>query len=248
MIIVVVLGLAILLFISMVSISKPLWRLLTSLVIAVLLAVSILFIVLNDNNHFGMKKVTTTETTDLISVSPSKRLKMLLYQDVGTSGKDRVYIYKQHNTQKKATTTNPDPSNTTNKVKVTSKTPRVVTKTVRWEYKSNGYKFWFAIAGNGHKLIKHHNTFEINKDWLTLSTAQAKKLQKLAKQQNSASAKKTAKAYITAAVKKSLTAAMKKDPQMPASEQKALTAEATKKATAAFEKQAMAKLVEEVEK
>lgn len=248
MIIVAVIGLAILLFVSMVSISKPLWRAITSLIIAALLGVSLLFVVLNDSNHFGMKKVTTTTTTDLISVSPSKQLKMLLYQDVGTSDKDHVYIYKKHNSQKKSTTTNPDPTITTNKVKITSKIPQVVTKTVRWEYKSNGYKFWFAIAGNGHKLIRHHNTFEINKDWLTLSTAQAKKLQKLAKQQNSASAKKEAETSVKATVTKSITAAMKKDPKMSASEQKTLTAEATKKATAAYEKQAMAKLVEEAKK
>ena len=57
MIIVAVIGLAILLFVSMVSISKPLWRAITSLIIAALLGVSLLFVVLNDSNHFGMKKV-----------------------------------------------------------------------------------------------------------------------------------------------------------------------------------------------
>ncbi|MCV3556006.1 DUF4811 domain-containing protein [Pediococcus ethanolidurans] len=239
--------LAILLFICMVSIPKTFWRMLCSLIIAALIIVSMALMVANDRDHFGMKKVTTTTTTDLISVSPSSQMKMLLYQDVGTSGKERVYIYKEHKTQKNPTTTNPDPTNTSNKVKVVSGTPRVVIKTTRWVYKNSSYKLWFGIAGNNHKLIKHRNTLEINKDWLTLSSAQAKKLQKLVKQ-NSASMKKEAKAYVMAAVKKSVTAAMKKDPTMSAAKQKALTAAAIKKATAAYQKQAMAKMVAEAKK
>lgn len=247
MIIFVAVILAIALFISMVSISKPLLRNLTSLIIAILFALSLSLIVLNDRDHFGMKKITTTQTTDLISVSPSKQLKMLLYQNVGTSGKNRVYIYKTQATQKKPTTTNPDPTHTTNKIKVTTQSPRIVTKTTRWVYKNDAYKLWFGIAGNNHKLIQHKNTFEINNDWLTLSSVQAKKLQSLAKQ-NTAKMKKEAQVYVTAAVKKTLTAAMRKDPTMSAAKRKALTAEATKKATAAYQKQAMAKLVAEVQK
>lgn len=228
MIIFVAVILAIALFISMVSISKPLLRNLTSLIIAILFALSLSLIVLNDRDHFGMKKITTTQTADLISVSPSKQLKMLLYQNVGTSGKNRVYIYKTQATQKKPTTTNPDPTHTTNKIKVTAQSPRIVTKTTRWVYKNDAYKLWFGIAGNNHKLIQHKNTFEINNDWLTLSSVQAKKLQSLAKQ-NTAKMKKEAQVYVTAAVKKTLTAAMRKDPTMSAAKRKALTAEATKK-------------------
>lgn len=245
MIIFVAVILAIALFISMVSISKPLLRNLTSLIIAILFALSLSLIVLNDRDHFGMKKITTTQTADLISVSPSKQLKMLLYQNVGTSGKNRVYIYKTQATQKKPTTTNPDPTHTTNKVKVTTQSPRIVTKTTRWIYKNDAYKLWFGIAGNNHKLIQHKNTFEINNDWLTLSSVQAKKLQHLAKQ-NTAKMKKEAQVYVTAAVKKTLTAAMRKDPTMSAAKRKALTAEAAKKATAAYQKQAMAKMVAEI--
>ncbi|GEL15375.1 DUF4811 domain-containing protein [Pediococcus cellicola] len=245
MIIFVAVILAIALFISMVSISKPLLRNLTSLIIAILFALSLSLIVLNDRDHFGMKKITTTQTADLISVSPSKQLKMLLYQNVGTSSKNRVYIYKTQATQKKPTTTNPDPTHTTNKVKVTTQSPRIVTKTTRWVYKNDAYKLWFGIAGNNHKLIQHKNTFEINNDWLTLSSVQAKKLQHLAKQ-NTAKMKKEAQVYVTAAVKKTLTAAMRKDPTMSAAKRKALTAEATKKATAAYQKQAMAKMVAEI--
>lgn len=244
MIIFVAVILAIALFISMVSISKPLLRNLTSLIIAILFALSLSLIVLNGRDHFGMKKITTTQTADLISVSPFKQLKMLLYQNVGTSGKNRVYIYKTQATQKKPTTTNPDPTHTTNKVKVTTQSPRIVTKTTRWVYKNDAYRLWFGIAGNNHKLIQHKNTFEINNDWLTLSSVQAKKLQSLAKQ-NTAKMKKEAQVYVTAAVKKTLTAAMRKDPTMSAAKRKALTAEATKKATAAYQKQAMAKMVAE---
>ncbi|WPC17061.1 DUF4811 domain-containing protein [Pediococcus inopinatus] len=248
MIIISIIIAALLLFISMAYVSNATWRNILSTIFAVIIIVCAIFMVRNDREHYGMHKVDTTETTDLISVSPSKEMKMLLYEPVGTAGKEKVYIYKKNESQKKPTTTNPDPSNTTNTIKTVSGTPTVKTTTTRWEYKNDTYRFWFGIAGNGHKLIGHHNTFNINKDWLTLSSAQAKKLQKLAKQQNSASAKKEAETYVKATVTKSITAAMKKDPKMSASEQKALTAEATKKATAAYKKQAMAKLVEEAKK
>ncbi|MFD0898373.1 DUF4811 domain-containing protein [Loigolactobacillus binensis] len=242
MIIAAIIIFAILLFISMVSLSKPVLRNVISLIFAVLLSGAIFLVVANYHDHFGMKKVTTTSTTDLISVSPSSQMKLLLYQNVGTSGKNRVYIYKQHKVQKKSTVTNPDPTKTANKVKVITGTPKVTTKTVRWEYKNNAYKLWFGIANNDHKFIKRYNTFGINKDWLTLSSQQAKKLQKLVKA-NAAKMKQDGQTYVTAAVKTALTNALKQDPTLSTAQQQALTKATTAKATAAYQAQAMAKLV-----
>lgn len=247
MIIAVIIILAILLFISMVSLAKPLTRNIVSLIFAALLALSIFFLTANDRDHFGMKKVSTTTTTDLISVSPSSQMKLLLYQDVGTSSKNRVYIYKTHKVQKKSTTTNPDPTKAANQVKTISGTPKVTTRTVRWEYKNNSYKLWFGIANNDHKVVKRYNTFSINKDWLTLSSQQAKELQKLVKQ-DSTKMKQDAQTYVTAAVKTALTDAMQQDPTMSAAQQQALTKTTTEKATAAYQAQTMAKLVAQVKK
>ncbi len=245
MIIIAIIVLAILLFISMVSLSKPLVRTVVSLIFAALLVVSIFFLTANDRDHFGMKKVSTTTTTDLVSVSPSSQMKLLLYQDVGTSSKNRVYIYKTHKVQKKSTTTNPDPTKAANTVKTISGTPKVTTRTVRWEYKNDSYKLWFGIANNDHKFVKRYNTFAINKDWLTLSSQQAKKLQKLVTQ-NSAKMKQDGQTYVTAAVKTALAAGLKQDPSMSAEQQQALAKTTTTKATAAYQAQAMAKLVAQV--
>ncbi|KRN47703.1 hypothetical protein IV84_GL001683 [Pediococcus damnosus] len=223
------------------------WRNILSPIFAVIIILCAVFMVRNDREHYGMHKVDTTQTSDLVSVSPSKEMKMLLYQPVGTAGKEKVYIYKKNVSQKKPTTTNPDPSNTTNTVKTVSGTPTVKTTTTRWEYKNDAYRFWFGIAGNGHKLIRHHNTFNINKDWLTLSSAQAKKLQKLAKE-NQAKMKNEGKQYVGAQVKQTVTAAMKKNPKMSAADQKSLQQATVKKATAAYQKQATAKMIAEAKK
>lgn len=247
MIIISIIIAALLLFISMAYVSNATWRNILSPIFAVIIIVCAIFMVRNDREHYGMHKVDTTETTDLISVSPSKEMKMLLYEPVGTAGKEKVYIYKKNESQKKPTTTNPDPSNTTNTIKTVAGTPRVKTTTTRWEYKNDTYRFWFGIAGNGHKLIGHHNTFNINKDWLTLSSAQAKKLQKLAKE-NQATMKTEGKKYVEAQVKATVTATMKKDPKMSASDQKALEAKTEKIVAADYQKQEMAKMVAEAKK
>jgi len=236
---------AILLFLSMTMIDRGNLRIILALIFGALTVVSMMFMTFNDANHYGMHKVTKTETSDLISVSPSKQMKMLLYQNVGTSGKEKVYVYKTHQSQKKASTTNPDPKKASNRVKTVSGTPTLVTKTTRWEFNSKASKVWFNASGYGHKLVKRENTFNINKDWMVLSSTQAKKLQKLVKA-NQAKMKTEAKAYVTAQVKKSVTAAMTKNPTMSSTEQARITKQATAKATADYQKQAMAKIIAQV--
>lgn len=235
----------ILLFVFMVSVNKTALRYLLSGLSAILLVASIFLMVQNDRDHFGMHKVTTTKTQQLVSVSPSKQMSMLLYQTVGTSGKEKVYIYKTDKNQKKPKTTNPDPTTTSNKVVKVNGESKLITKTTRWEYRSGTYKFWFGISGNAHKLVKRSHTFKVNKNWLVLSSAQAKKLQKLAKA-NQAKMKTEAKTYVTAQVKKAVTAAMTKNPSLSAAEQAKITKQATEQATAAFQKQSLEKMLSQI--
>ncbi|MDN2453211.1 DUF4811 domain-containing protein [Lactobacillus sp. UCMA15818] len=239
---------AILLFVSMINIDKALLRNVLSVIFALGLIVSMIFLIENDKRHFGMHKVENVKTSKLVSTASSKQINLLLYQTVGTSGKEKVYIYKAKSSQKKATTTNPDPANTQNKVRKTSGSAKLVTRTLRWEYKSNSYKFWFGILGNGHKLIRHYNTFKINDTWAVLSTQQAKKLQKLAKNEDQTKVQAQAKAYIKAQVKEKLTAAMTKDPTMSTQEQQALTAKASLQAQKDFKKQALQELISEAKR
>lgn len=239
---------AILLFISMISINKNSIRTVLSIIFAVGLIVSMIFMIENDKRHFGMHKVESSKTSKLVSAVSSNQVNLLLYQTVGTSGKEKVYIYKTKINQKKEITTNPDPSKTENKIKNTNESAKLVTRTVRWEYKNNFYKFWFGISGNGHKLVRHYNTFFVNNDWAVLSTQQAKELQKIAKNENQSEVKEEAKEYVETEVKGKITKALTKDPSMSAKEQQILTAKASLQAQKDFKKMMMQKLINEVKK
>jgi len=206
-----------------------------SVLFAISLVSSLVLIVMNDSQHFGLKKVTTTKTVTLKSAG-SSQLDMLLYQSVGTSDQHRVYIYKTTADQKKASTTAANVK-TANQVKTTTGSTKLVTKTTRWTYKSGAAKLWFGIADNDKQLIKRTNTFYVQKTWAVLSMSQAKQLSKLAKQQ-STTLKVQAKAYVQNAVK----AAMIKNPTMSATQ----LAQLEKQAAAQYQATAMQKMIQTV--
>lgn len=199
------------------------------------LVASLVLIVMNDSQHLGMEKVTTTKTQPLKSAG-SSQLDLLLYQSVGTADKNRVYIYKTMTDQKKVSTTKAS-IKTVNHVKTTTGTTKLVTKTTRWQYENNTAKFWFGIANNDKQLIKRQNTFYVKKTWAVLSATQAKKLSALAKQQ-SATMKVQAKAYVQSTVK----AAMVKNPAMTQTQ----LAQLEKQAAAQYQATAMQKMIKTV--
>ncbi|GAF36612.1 DUF4811 domain-containing protein [Lentilactobacillus farraginis] len=230
---------AILSFVCFVYIqNKPLSWILTILSV-IGMVISTVFIVKNDTDHYGMKQETKTTYQPLYSVSPSKQMKMLLYQPIGTANKHQVYIYqKSENAKKKSHTTVND---TTNHVIKGNGVPRIETQTTRWQYQNGAAKFWFGIAGESGKLVKRVNKLYVNKDWLVLSTDQAKALQKKLKDKTyQAQLKAQGKAFVT----KQMMAAMKQNPKMS----KAQQAQLQKKATAEFQAQAMQKLVRSITK
>lgn len=219
--------------------NKPLSNILT--VIAILGAVaSTFFIVRNDRDHFGMEKATTTTSQQLYSVGKSKQMQMLLYQPIGTANKKQVYIYQTSaNAKKKSHTQAKD--TTHNKVIRTNATTHMVTKTTRWQYKNNASKLWFGIADEGHKLVKRQNTLYVNKNWLVLSTTQAKALQKkMANKTYQAQLKAQGKAFVT----KQVMTAMKKNPTMS----KVAQAKIAKQAQAEFQAQALKKVIDDIQK
>ncbi|GEP19922.1 DUF4811 domain-containing protein [Pediococcus argentinicus] len=241
---------AICLFLSMTLISKFWPRLIVSLLLAATVIGSMIAMVANDREHLGMHKVTETSTEDVYSVSPSKQMSMILYKNIGSKGTERVYIYKHDKSQKKPGHTNVN--DTYNKVKTTTGDPRLESKTTRWEYKNGAYKFWFGIADNNDKLIRRDNTFYIPKDWLSLSTTQAAKLQKLAKENQAkmkTEGKKVVKAEVEKTVKETVMAAMKKDPTMSPQDRQKLMQEtgkkAAKEAAAKYQAEAMQKMIDE---
>ncbi|MBU5361758.1 DUF4811 domain-containing protein [Enterococcus raffinosus] len=90
-----------------------------------------------------------------------------------------------------------------------------------------------------HQLIKEKNIFNVQKDWLVLSTEQAKKLAKLV-QDNKATMQSEAKTFVQNKVK----AAMMQNPTMDQAAQQKII----QQATAVYQQQEMAKLVDEVTK
>lgn len=229
---------AVLAFVCYVYITKR-W-LANSLTVVMVLSIitSIVFLIKNDHDHFGMHNVTTTKTTRIYSASPSKQMPLMLYKSVGTADKHRVYVYKTSADAKKTSHTTAKLT-THNVVKKTSGRNRIVTQKTYREYRSGAMKFWFGWADNGHQLVKETNTIYLKHNWETLSTTQAKKLQKLAKSKSyQAKQKKAATAY----VKKQVTAAMTKDPTMSQAQQQKLT----KQATAAYQAKATQQLIQRV--
>ena len=223
------------LFLTFVYMKSSATRLVLTAIFGVALVASLVAVVANDSQHFGMEKVTTTKTTTLASAGSSKAMDLLLYQSVGTADKHRVYIYKQTASQKKVSHTTANVK-TANRVKKTTGSAKLVTKTTRWTYRSNAMKFWFGIADNNHELVKRQNTFYVKKTWIVLSTTQAKKLSQLVKQQQ-ATLKSRAKVYVANEVK----VAMTKNPNMT----KAQLAKLEKAAAAKYQAQAMASMIQE---
>ncbi|WP_334331778.1 DUF4811 domain-containing protein [Companilactobacillus sp. HBUAS59544] len=206
-----------------------------------LFIVGLVMLISNEYNHFGMEKVTTEKTEQIQSVQKSANL--LLRKDLGTSGKENVYVYRTPATAKakKPQTTKAD-LHVKNIVKTGDYSSATLTKkTTRWEYKNGFYSFLFGISDNNKEFVKQTNTFKVGQDWLVLSTTQAKQLQKkMSSKSFKQQMKQEGEAYVKAAVAK----AMQANPAMTSSQQKQVMQQAQKE----FQAQAQAKLVEEITK
>ncbi|MFC6322730.1 DUF4811 domain-containing protein [Companilactobacillus baiquanensis] len=204
-----------------------------------LFLISIVLLVANENNHLGMEKVTRSQTEQIQTVNKGSNL--LLYKKLGTKNKENVYVYRTPETadNKKPQTTKVN-LHVKNKVKVGNYDSSTLTqKTTRWEYKNDFYSFLFGISDNNKEFIKQTNTFKVGKDWLVLTTDQAKELAKKSKSKSFKAQMKTEGAtFVKAAVMK----AMQENPTMDSAQQKKVQEQATK----AFKAQAMEKLVEEI--
>lgn len=216
--------------------AKKAWQTILSVIFAAIFLVSLGFITANDHYHYGMKKVTETTTQTLTSTANNKDMSMLLYQPLG-NGTEKVYLYKTNESQKKPKTTGTN--HVTNIVKKNQTKSQLETKKTYWIYKNAATKFWFKFTSKNHQLIKEKNIFNVQKDWLVLSTEQAKKLAKLV-QENKATMQSEAKTFVQNKVK----AAIMQNPTMDQAAQQKII----QQATAVYQQQEMAKLVDEVTK
>ncbi|MHA8137692.1 DUF4811 domain-containing protein [Lactobacillaceae bacterium Scapto_B20] len=175
-------------FISFIYIKNiPLRSVLTVIFLALTLG-STYGAIRNDKDHFMMEQKTTTTSRTIYATKSSNGLNMMVYQNLGTAKQHDVQTYRKASDQKNPSHTQVD-SNTTNKIKyVDGNKATLKTATTNWEFTKAG-KFWFGIAnmkfGNDKsdfKIVKRVNTFYIPKNWIHLSSNQAKALGKQMKQ------------------------------------------------------------------
>ncbi|MBM7543934.1 DUF4811 domain-containing protein [Periweissella beninensis] len=214
MILVIIAISTILFFMSFVLIKKNSYRFITAGLFLIILMVSVAALVANDKNHFGMEQKTTSKT---ISIKPmvansQMPLKIVLYQPVGTSGKDNVYLYKTTNNKKTNTQTD---GKTSNKVLLTTtKEARLTVKTTKYVYKNNLTKWLFKLDKK-QQIVRRENKFILPKtNWVQLSVAQAKKLQVAATKAQTKTAQARQKQAAMAFVSQKLKGAMTKKPAL----------------------------------
>lgn len=140
---------------------------------------------LNYSQHYGMEKQTSTKVQKIYPVTG--KLPIILYQPVGTSGRDDVYIYKTRQNQPKPQHTQANEL-THSQVKYTNQAQaRLVTKETRWRFKNSFYRHLFMGAGLDGKLVSRHNTLYYPKGYVKVSVKQMKKLQAAMKSSPAAS-------------------------------------------------------------
>lgn len=209
------------------------WHKLFTLIFGVIFIVSTCFIVLNDKDHFGMKKVVKDQKIELVSSADSKTgPSMLLYQPLGTSGEEKVYLYKTTDKDKLQKTGTDQVKNTVTK---TADKASLTQKTTSWTYDKDWAKLLFGIADNDNQFDHQQNDFNLPKEWFVLSVDQAKNLGTYMKE-HQADIQTQAKAYVT----EKMTALLTANPTLSAAEQK----QATEKFGQEFQQQLIQKIVD----
>lgn len=233
---------AIAFFISFIYIDKMTTRLIATGIAGVILIISLFAIVANYHSHYGMEKVETVKTQQIYSADRTGRLDMLLFQPIGTAGKENIYIYSKHDDSKKVSHTQANEFTTSHVKQHNADKAELKTTEIRWRYKSKAYRFWFGIADNNHILVKRTNTFYLPKNWHTLSTNQAKMLQQ---KLTSSEFKQQAKTQAAEFIGNKMKAAMSKNPELMTD--KAKQAALQKQLTAEFQAQLIEKTISDIE-
>lgn len=211
MIIIILALFAVLAFWSNMTIKTAVVRYATTSLMFIGLMISVVAMVANMHDHFGMKTVTTTTKTQIYSAgSAQQTFGVLLYQSVGTAGKENVYIYKATPTAEKTTLAKPDLKTTSSRVAVSGNRAYKVVQRTRYVYRNNGYKFLFGWADNNQQLKHRHVIYQVPATWVAMTPDQAKSL-------SAKLAPKTPEAQASAAAQQAQLAALaKSDPDKAA--------------------------------
>ena len=131
-----------------------------SIIFAAIFLVSLGFIIANDHDHYGMKRVTETTTQSLTSSADSKDMKMLLYQHLVTE-KKKFFLYKTNESQIKPKS-NGNRSCYESRKKGSNKIS-IKNKEILLGLQNNTAKFLFRFTSKNHLLIEEKNIFEVQK-------------------------------------------------------------------------------------
>lgn len=185
-------------------------RRLGMIIFGALFVLSTIGVTANYSHHWGMKQVTTTKSQRIYSAA-GQNLPINLYQPVGTSGEDNVFIYKTSPSQRKPhhTQANELTHSTTKSTNGTQ--ARLVTKENRWQYQNGFYRFLFMGTGINNKLVRRTNTLYYPKGYVKVTAKQAKRLRTTMDSQGQSTA--ALQQQITAAVQQKVAAAHTQDPQ-----------------------------------
>lgn len=229
---------AIAFFVSIMFAPNMRTRWILGLITGLIFVGSTVIITANFHDHWGMKRVTTTKTQKIYSAS--SQMQLILYQPVGTSGKDNVYIYQTKPRQKTPQHTQANEFTTNRLVWTDSDQATLTVKETRWRFKNDFYKVLFAGSKMDGKLVSRTNTFRYPKTFVKISVKQAQALKKQAQALKSpatqAQLKAQAAAYVTAKVQ----AAKQQNPDLTEAQLQKLTEQAQQEYQAQMIKKMMA--------
>ena len=192
----------------------------------------------NFHEHWGMKQVTTTKTQKIYSTS--SQMQLALYQQVGTSGKDNVYIYQTKPRQKTPQHTQANEFTTNRLVWTDSDQATLTVKETRWRFKNDFYKVLFAGSKMDGHLISRTNTFRYPKTFVKISVKQAQALKKQAQALKSPTAQAQLKTHAAAYVTAKIQAAKQQNPDLTEAQLQKLTQQAQQEYQAQMIKKMMA--------
>ncbi len=141
------------------------WQQRLSFVFAIFFLLSIVLIVANFNQHFGMNQATSTQTVELVSSVKGEDTDVLLYKPLG-DGTEKVYLYQTESMDKPKSAGSQGVKNHINQ---DADQAQLTIKTTEWVYKNDFYQTLFAMAGNNHEFIQQDNQFDLPSDWEVLS-------------------------------------------------------------------------------
>ena len=199
---------------------------------------STVIITANFHDHWGMKRITTTKTQKIYSAS--SQMQLILYQPVGTSGKDNVYIYQTKPRQKTPQHTQANEFTTNRLVWTDSDQATLTVKETRWRFKNDFYKVLFAGSKMDGKLVSRTNTFRYPKTFVKISVKQAQALKKQAQALKSPTAQAQLKTQAAAYVTAKIQAAKQQNPDLTEAQLQKLTQQAQQEYQAQMIKKMMA--------